>query len=93
MIRVIRETRIEHTFGGEEASGWLPPHAAAPLRTPKRIVPLRVTITDVDGGYILAWEGPTPHDCGDHWYLELEYAEHAAEELFGITSESWPSAA
>lgn len=26
---------------------------------------------------------------GDHWYIELPYAEHAAEELFGITSDQW----
>jgi hypothetical protein len=52
-----------------------------------------VTITHGEAGYILAWEGPTPQDSGDHWYSELKDAEDAAEELFGITSGDWDSAA
>jgi hypothetical protein len=28
-----------------------------------------------------------PEHCGDHWYIELPYAEHAAEELFGVSSD------
>jgi hypothetical protein len=47
MYRVIREAHVDHTLGGERASGWIP----------------------------------------------RPYAEHAAEELFGITSDDWSPAA
>ena len=93
MDRIIRQARIRHTFGDEEPSGWLPPHAARPPRTPRRVVPLVVTIEQTDAGFVLEWEDPEREYSGDHWYAELKYAEHAAEELFGITCDGWDSAA
>lgn len=93
MYRVIRETHVNHTLGGERASGWIPRQALSPPRTPEWRAHLHISIDEVEGGYILKWQGPTAHESGDHWYSELPYAEHAAEELFGITSDDWSPAA
>ena len=58
MTRVIYQLRQRaHTFGDEAPSGWLPPHAALPPRTPKRTVMLDISIEEVDGGYILGLQG------------------------------------
>jgi hypothetical protein len=56
-------------------------------------VRLHVVIAEVEGGYILEWHGPTPHESGDDWYAELPGAEHAAEVLFAITAQDWTGAA
>jgi hypothetical protein len=93
MYRVIRETQVDHTFGGKVASGWIPRHASAPPPAPERRVRLHVVIAEVEGGYILEWHGPTPHESGDDWYAELPGAEHAAEVLFAITAQDWTGAA
>jgi hypothetical protein len=53
---------------------------------------LDIWIEEVDGGFILQWDGPSPEYSGDHWYQDLVYAEHAAEELFGITRRDWEPA-
>lgn len=89
MSRVIYQLQQRaHTFGDEAPSGWFPPPAGPP-RTPKRTVMLDISVEEVDGGYILEWSGPSPEYSGDHWYQDLAYAEHAAEELFGITRSNW----
>jgi hypothetical protein len=62
-------------------------------RTPARTVDLLVQIEQTDGGFLLECIGPEPEFCGDHWYIELPYAEHAAEELFGIAANQWEAAA
>ncbi|MEO7456324.1 MAG: hypothetical protein ABIY52_08680 [Gemmatimonadaceae bacterium] len=89
MTAILKQAHIECTFGGEDASGWLPPHAPTPPRTPERTVDLLVQIEGSGGGFILQWTGPEREFCGDHWYSELPFAEHAAEELFGITGDDW----
>ena len=89
MASILRQAHVRHTFGGEDTSGWIPPHAPMPPRTPQRTVDLLVQIQHADDGFILQWSGPELADCGSHWYAELAYAEHAAEELFGITSNHW----
>ena len=93
MDRMLREARITHTFGGEESSGWVAPHEATAPRGAPRTVPLLVTIEQTHEGFVLSWEGPEEAYSGDHTYPELKYAEHAAEELFGITSDAWDGAA
>lgn len=92
MASVVKRARVRHIFGGEESSGWVPPHAPAPPRTPTRTVDLLVEIESTGQGFTLAWSGPEAVDCGDLWFIELQFAEHAAEELFGITGEHWEPA-
>jgi hypothetical protein len=93
MTQVIRRARARHIFGDQQASGWIPPHAARPPRTLGVEVDLEVMIETDGDGYSLTWIGPAPEYCGDHWYMEIEYAEHAAEELFGISDKDWEPAA
>lgn len=92
-MSIIKKTKVRHTFGGDDASGWIPPHTPTPPRTPQHTVDLVVQIEQLDGGFILQWMGPSHEFCGDHWYIELPYAEHAAEELFAISSDQWEPAA
>jgi hypothetical protein len=91
MTSIIKRARVSHTFGSEDVSGWIPPHAPEPPRTNKATVDLAVQIERVEGGFVLQWFGPAPEYCGYHRYIELRFAEHAAEELFGITTERWDS--
>ena len=91
-MSILKQARVQHTFGNEEASGWVPPHAPQPPRAQRRIVDLLVQIERTDGGFILRWIGPSREYCGDHWYIELPYAENGAEELFGITDDQWEDA-
>ena len=93
MVSIIKQARVRHTFGGEDASGWLPPNASQPPRTSEHTVDLVVQIERTDGGFILQWTGPTPEYSGDNWYMELPDAEQAADELFGISSDRWEPAA
>jgi hypothetical protein len=92
MSHVIRRARVRHTFGDREPTGWIPPHAARPPRGATVSVDLEVTIETEGDGYSLTWIGSRPEYCGDHWYMEIEYAEHAAEELFGISDKDWEPA-
>jgi hypothetical protein len=63
--------------------------AARPPRTPRVEVDLEVTIETDGDGYSLTWIRPRTEYCGDHWYIEIEYAEHAVQELFGISDKDW----
>lgn len=89
---IVKRAHVRHTFGAEVTAGWTPPHAPRPPRTAARTVDLDVQIERTDGGFILAWIGPQPEYCGDLWYIELRYAEHGAEELFGISADRWEPA-
>jgi hypothetical protein len=93
MARIIYQLRgPAHSFGDEAPAGWIPPNAARPPRTPKRTVLLDISIEELDGGFILQWDGPAQEYSGDLWYQDLAYAEHAAEELFGVTRADWEPA-
>ena len=87
-----RQTRVKYTFGGDDASGWLPPGASPPQRTPEHTVMLDVTLEAIEDGYILAWHGPAPEYSGDNWYADLSSAEAAAQELFGVRAGDWAHA-
>ena len=88
--RILRQLRgREHRFGDKDISGWVPPHAPTSPRGP---VSLDVTIEQMDDGFVLRWLGPSAEYSGEHAYDELRYAEHAAEELFGIQEEDWERA-
>ena len=89
MISVLKQAHVRRTFDREESAGWIPPHAPMAPRAPERTVDLLVQIERRDDGFVLQWIGPAPEFCGDHWYVDLAYAEHAAEELFGIGSDQW----
>ena len=52
-------------------------------------VKVDVWIEQVDGGYVLQWDGGDPAYSGDMWYEDLDYAEHGAEEMFGIGPDDW----
>ncbi len=86
MTSIIKTAHVRHTFGNEDASGWNLPHTR---NLPEGTVDLLVQIERVDGGYVLEWAGPSPEYSGTHWYIELPYAEHGAEELFGISADQW----
>jgi hypothetical protein len=82
-----------HAFGDDQPAGWLPPHAPEPPRAPRSTVLLDISIEERDdGGFVLRWTGPGSKYSGDHRYENLAYAEHAAEELFGVTRADWESA-
>jgi hypothetical protein len=88
MNSIIKKAQLRHTFRATDTTGWIPPHH--PQRVvPERTVDLVVQIERVEGGFVLRWIAPQQEDSGEHWYIGLAYAEHAAEELFGISSSQW----
>jgi len=88
MTPVVKQARVRHTSAPADASGWIPPNA--PMQhTLEGTVDLVVQIVRADAGFRLQWIGAESEFSGEHWYAELPYAEHAAEELFGISSTHW----
>jgi hypothetical protein len=77
-------------LGGEVPSGWLPPGAATPSPTPRRLALLDVRILEEgNGGFILEWQSRNTSDTGDRWYSSVEEALREADELFGILPTDW----
>ena len=93
MAHIIHQLRHRsHSFGEDKPAGWHPSNPPRPPRAPKRTVLLDLAIAESEGGFALQWTGPAPEYSGDLWFAELAYAEHAAEELFGVTRADWESA-
>jgi hypothetical protein len=86
-----RAAGVEHQFGGEEHSGWLPPGAATPLPTPVRRVTLDVAIEETEGpGYLLILTAREDNSVGNDWWFDtLAQAEEAGLEWFGIGPSDW----
>ena len=76
-------------FGGEEHSGWLPPHAAKPLPTPVEDVVLDLEIMEEAGGFLLAWSSRDGRHHGDLWFETAEAAQQEAERGFGARRGQW----
>jgi len=90
MARIIKQLNgLQHSFGQDASDGWENDEAPEPPRSAKRTVKVDVWIEQVDGGYVLQWDGGDPAHSGDMWYEDLDYAEHGAEELFGIGPDDW----
>jgi hypothetical protein len=90
-LTVVKATRYTVVFGGEAHSGWLPPGAAMPARTPERVVDLELRILqNGSDGFLLEWAGPTAADSGDTWHPTIEEALEQAEASFGIKPSDWP---
>ena len=90
MARILKQLNgLQHTFGEDAPDGWENEETPHPPRAPKRSVKVDVWIEQVDGGYVLQWDGGDPAYSGDMWYEDLDYAEHGAEEMFGIGPDDW----
>ena len=89
MSDVLKRARVSHIFGDEEPSGWIPSGASRPQPTPRVEVDLDIVLERSGNGFVLQWEGPAADYCGDLWYAQLEDAEQAAAELFGIQADGW----
>ena len=89
MARIIHQLNgLEHTFKVDDPDEE-DDDGDQPARRQGRTVKVDVWIEQVDGGYVLQWEGGDPAYCGDLWYEDLDYAEHGAEEMFGIGPDDW----
>lgn len=76
--------------GGVPHSGWLPPGAATPKPTPVVHHRLDAAIVRVGEGWILEWSSADDTSFfGDNFYEQLEGAERAAAEMFGIHPSDW----
>ena len=76
-------------YGGQHHRGWLRPNATIPEPTPTRTAILDLSVSEVDGGYILEWQSRTTSDSSDSWHLSLDEALDAARHWFGIKPDEW----
>jgi hypothetical protein len=77
------------TFGGEEASGWLPLGAVNPLPTPIKHCILDVYISEEGGGYMLNWAARNSDEWSCSWHQTIEDAGAQAVRDLGIKSTDW----
>ena len=91
MSRIIKQLNgLEHTFGeNSPEEDREDEEGSEPSAAPRKTVKVDVWIEKVDSGYVLQWDGGHPAYCGDLWYEDLDYAEHGAEEMFGIGPDDW----
>ena len=89
MSQIIKQVNgLDHVFSGENPEGAEDDELSGPPAA-RRTVKVDVWIEKVDSGYVLQWDGGDPAYSGDQWYEDLDYAEHGAEEMFGIGPDDW----
>lgn len=74
---------------GDNSSGWLPPNAAIPLRTPIGELVLNVRILAGEGEFILEWQSTNRDYSNDSWHSTIEEAQREAKLQFGIEASEW----
>jgi hypothetical protein len=90
MARIIKQLNgLKHTFGENAPEGGEDDESPEPRKPPRKTMKIDVWIEQVDSGYTLQWDGGDPAYSGDVWYEDLDYAEHGAEEMFGIGPDDW----
>ena len=72
-------------IGNRDHSGWLPPTATDPLRTPSN--DLEVWIEQTKDGFFLFYG--SAEACNDSWHQSLDEAFRQAEYQFGIRPDEW----
>jgi hypothetical protein len=88
MARILKQLNgLKHTFGENEPQGGEDDEEPGTPR--RRTLKVDVWIEQVDSGYTLQWDAGDPAYSGDLWYEDLDYAEHGAEEMFGIGPDDW----
>jgi hypothetical protein len=90
MARIIKQLNgLQHRFGENEPDGGENDESPEAPPAAGRTVKVDVWIEQVESGYVLQWDGGDPAYSGDMWYEDLDYAEHGAEEMFGIGPDDW----
>jgi len=89
LIKEINNYKV--STGGEQHTGWLPANASKPQPTPVQEVSLNITIEHDGSGYLLCYTSSDGSIFGDFWHENLEDAESAASEYFGVKSNDWES--
>ena len=87
IVRKLRNVIVD--FGGEEHAGWLPTGVSTPRATPVERVRMDLEIHQVDGGYLLTWDGHDEEHRGDTWHLTVEDAMAQARASFDVDPAEW----
>ena len=83
MDLLLRRAKIGRKVGPKE---WPSPYVRIPTGDG-----VDVRIIQRENSFLLCWISFDSVHTGQHAYPELKFAEHAAEELFGISASDWDS--